>query len=133
MAFSSLDFVYMPSRDVARDLGHFTDALGGEPVFAIVAFDTRVAMVRLSDDGPRVLLAGHLEGEVPVLVYRVDDLDEALTRLEQSGAEVESRFEIPHGPCAALALPGAQRVALYERTRPEADERLGGRMDFDAA
>ena len=132
MAFRSLDFVYMPSRDVARDLRHFTDALGGEPVFAIEAFDTRVAMVRLSEEGPRVLLAGHLEGEVPVLVYRVDDLDQALERLEESGAEVESRFEIPHGPCAALALAGAQRIALYELTRPEAEERLGGRMDFEA-
>ena len=130
MAFRSLDFVYMPSRDVARDLGHFTGALGGEPVFAIEAFDTRVAMVRLSDQGPRVLLAGHLEGEVPVLVYRVDDLDQALARLEEGGAQIESRFEIPHGPCAALALPGDQRIALYEVTRPEADERLSGRMDF---
>jgi hypothetical protein len=133
MPFRSLDFVYMPSGDVARDLAHFQDALGGEPVFAIEAFDTRVAMVRLSDEGPRVLLAGHLEGNVPVLVYRVDDLGEALARLEQSGAEVESRFEIPHGPCAALALPGAQRVALYQLTRPEADERLGGRMDLEAS
>jgi predicted enzyme related to lactoylglutathione lyase len=132
MQFRSLDFVYTPSRDVARDLAHFTGALGAEQVFAIEAFGTRVAMVRLSDEGPGVLLAGHLEGETPVLVYRVDDLDAALARLEQSGAEIEARFEIPHGPCAALALPGGQRIALYELTRPEADERLGGRRDFEA-
>lgn len=130
--FRSLDFVYTPSRDVERDLAHFTSALGAEPVFAIEAFGTRVAMVRLSEDGPRVLLAGHLEGEVPVLVYRVDDLDDALARLQASGAEIEASFEIPHGPCAALGLPGSQRVALYELTRPEADERLGARMDFEA-
>ncbi len=133
MPFRSLDFVYTPSSDVARDLAHFTGALGGEAVFAIEAFDTRVAMVRLSDEGPGVLLAGHLEGEAPVLVYRVDDLDAELERLEASGAEVEARFEIPHGPCAALALPGSQRIAVYELTRPEADERLGGRMDFAAS
>jgi predicted enzyme related to lactoylglutathione lyase len=130
MPFRSLDFVYTPSSDVARDLAHFTSALGGEAVFAIEAFGTRVAMVRLSDEGPGVLLAGHLEGEAPVLVYRVDDLDDALARLEGSGAEIEASFEIPHGPCAALALPGSQRIAIYQRTRPEADERLGGRMDF---
>ena len=81
MAFRSLDFVYTPSSDVARDLAHFTGALGGEAVFAIEAFDTRVAMVRLSDEGPGVLLAGHLEGEAPVLVYRVDELDAELERL----------------------------------------------------
>ena len=106
MPFRSLDFVYTPSSDVARDLAHFTGALGGEAVFAIEAFGTRVAMVRLSDEGPGVLLAGHLEGEAPVLVYRVDDLDAELERLEASGAEVEARFEIPHGPCAALAPAG---------------------------
>jgi len=129
MPFRSLDFVYTPSRDVARDLAYFVERLGAEPVFAIEAFGTRVAMVRLSDEGPGFLLAGHLEGDVPVLVYRVDDLE---GEIETLGAEVEARFEMPYGPCAALAVPGSGRLVIYERTRPEADQRLGGRMDFEA-
>lgn len=128
--FGSLDFVYLPSRDVARDLVHFTDSLGGTLVFAIEAFGTRVAMVNLTQDPPVVLLAGHLEGDQPVLVYRVSDLEQAVKELEDRGVEVAARFGIPHGPGVELAMTGPQRVALYELTRPEAPNRLAGRRDF---
>jgi len=126
----SLDFLYLPSRDVAGDLERFTDGLGGRLVFAIEAFGTRVAMVELTSGGPPVLLAGHLEGDQPVLVYRVADLDSALAELESRDAPAEVRFEIPHGPGAELSLPGPQRIALYELTRPGAPARLAGRRDF---
>jgi hypothetical protein len=125
-----LDFVYLPSRDVAADVAHFTDGLGAELVFAIEAFETRVAMVRLSPDPPALLLAGHLEGERPVLVHRVRELGQAIAELSDRGVEIAARFEIPHGPVAEIANPGPQRVALYELTRPEVAERLAGRRDF---
>jgi hypothetical protein len=128
--FEQLDFVYMPSRDVAADLEHFVSRLGGEPVFAIEAFGTRVAMVRLDPHPPSLLLAGHLEGEQPVLVYRVPDLDRATARLRDREVEVAARFEIPHGPGIELVSPGPHRIALYELTRPDADHRLAGRRDF---
>jgi hypothetical protein len=128
--FERLDFIYLPSRDVAADLTHFTSCLGADLAFAIEAFGTRVAMVRLAPESPPLLLAGHLEGDRPVLVYRVDDLEPALTGLTRNGAAVGHRFEIPHGPGAELRLPGPQRIALYQRTRPGADERLAGRRDF---
>ena len=75
--FDQLDYVYMPSRDVAADLAFFTDVVGGRCVFAIDAMGTRVAMVALTDGPPRIMLAGHLDGAVPVLVYRVPDLEAA--------------------------------------------------------
>jgi hypothetical protein len=128
--FDRLDFVYLPSRDVAADLAHFSVRLGAEVVFAIEAFGTRVAMVRLAPSPPPLLLAGHLAGDRPVLVYRVADLDRAIAELREREVELEARFEIPHGPGAELNNPGPQRVALYERTRPGADERLAGRRDF---
>jgi hypothetical protein len=128
--FERLDFIYLPSRDVAADVAHYTGGLGGELVFAIEAFGTRVAMVRLAPDPPALLLAGHLEGDQPVLVHRVADLEAALGDLERRGVQVAVRFEIPHGPGAELVLPGPQRLALYELTRPGAPERLAGRRDF---
>jgi hypothetical protein len=128
--FDRLDFVYLPSRDVAADMIHFTGRLGAEPVFAIEAFGTRVAMVRLDPDPPALLLAGHLEGDRPVLVYRVTDLDQAIADLEEREVKVAVRFEIPHGPGAELTNPGPQRIALYQLTRPAAAERLAGRRDF---
>ncbi|MEA2638561.1 MAG: hypothetical protein QOE18_1618 [Chloroflexota bacterium] len=128
--FDRLDFVYLPSRDVAADVTHFRDRLGAELVFAIEAFGTRVAMVRLDLNPPALLLAEHLEGDQPVLVYRVADLDRAIEELRDREVEVAARFEIPHGPGAELMNPGPQRVALYQLTRPEAGKRLGGRRDF---
>ena len=120
----------MPSRDVARDLAFYTDVLGAEIVFAIERFGTRVAQVRLTEEGPRLLLAEHLEGEAPVLGYRVPDLDAAIAGLERRGLDVEARFEIPYRPCAAFRAPGGQRLALYELARPEVQARLAGRRDF---
>jgi hypothetical protein len=128
--FDQLDFVYLPSRDVAADVRHFTERLGARLVFAIEAFGTRVAMIRLSQDPPALLLAGHLEGDRPVLVHRVNDLEQAIAELEARGAEVAVRFEIPHGPGAEIVCPGPQRLALYQVTRPGAPERLAGRRDF---
>ena len=131
--FGQLDFVYMPSADVAGDVEHFTNVIGARLVFAIEAFGTRVAMVRLSDEPPALLFAGHLEGERPVLVYRVESLDQAIADLEARGWEAAPRFGIPHGPCCEIRTPGGHRIAIYELTRPETAERLAGRRDFQVA
>jgi hypothetical protein len=125
-----LDFVYLPSRDVAADVEHFTDGLGGQLVFAIEAFGTRVAMVRLAPDPPPLLFAGHLQGDQPILVYRVENLDRAIAELRDRHVEIGVDFEIPHGRGVEVTNPGPQRIALYERTRPGAEERLAGRRDF---
>jgi len=128
--FDRLEFLYLPSRDVAADVKHFTDGIGAQLVFAIEAFETRVAMVRLSPQSPVLLLAEHLKGDRPVLVHSVTDLEQAIAELEHRGVTVGQRFEIPFGPAAELVNPGPQRVALYQSTRPEAAEHLAGRRDF---
>jgi hypothetical protein len=130
MTFLGLDFVYMPSRDVAADMAYFTDVLGGRLVFAVEGMGTQVAMVELTEAPPRVLLAGHLEGDQPVLVYRVDDLETAMRELEERGWQRESSFEIPHGPVCPFRTPGGHRLAIYQLVRPEAGEHFEGRRDF---
>jgi hypothetical protein len=128
--FERLDFVYMPSGDVARDADHLTRVLGARPVFRIEAFGARVAMVRFGDEPPGVLLADHLEGERPILVYRVSSLDDAVEALKARGLDPGPAFGIPHGPCCSVEGPGGHRFAIYELTRPEAGEHLAGRRDF---
>jgi len=128
--FERLDFLYMPSGDVAAELGYFTGVLGAEVVFAIEAMGTRVAMVRLAEGPPDVLLAEHLHGERPVLVYRVADLDVAMAELRDRGWEPAPVFGIPHGPICSFTAPGGHRVAIYELTRPHAAEHFAGRRDF---
>ena len=130
MTFQSLDFVYMPSSDVAADMAYFTDVLGGRLVFAVEGMGTRVAMVELTEGPPSVLLAGHLEGDQPVLVYRVDDLEQAMQELAARGWQQESTFEIPHGPVCPFRTPGGHRLAIYQLVRPEVGEHFEGRRDF---
>ena len=85
---------------------------------------TRVAMVELTASPPRILLAGHLDGEAPVLVYRVADLRGAMKELEARGWKRAGTFEIPFGPVCSFVAPGGQHVAIYERSRPEVEGAL---------
>jgi catechol 2,3-dioxygenase-like lactoylglutathione lyase family enzyme len=128
--FEQLDFLYVPCRDVARDLAFFSEVLGGRVVFAIDSMGTRVAAVRLTEDPPLVLLTDHLEGDRLILVYRVPDLEAALTELEGKGWRREHTFEIPHGPICSFEGPGGHRVAVYQLTRPEVAAHFEGRRDF---
>ena len=128
--FVGLDYVYMPSRDVAVDVAYFTDVLGGRLVFAIDGMGTRVAMIELTEGPPRILLADHLEGDRPILVYRVDDLERARTELRSRGWDEGHGLEIPQGPVRSFAGPGGHRLAIYERTRPGVEASFEGRRDF---
>jgi hypothetical protein len=120
----------MPAADTAAEAEHFASALGGRIAWGIEAFGARVAMVELAAGPPHLLLADHLEGERPILVYRVASLDGAIDELTRRGATAPNRFEIPFGPCAELVTPAGHRVAFYERTRPEMGERFAERRDF---
>ena len=128
--FQQLDFLYSPSRDVATDLVFFAEVLGGRVVFAVEAMGTRVAAVQLTAGPPLVLLADHVEGERPILVYRVADLEAALAGLEARGWQRQRTLEIPQGPCCSFQTPGGHRIALYELTRPEVVAHFNGRRDF---
>ena len=128
--FERLDFLYVPSRDVAADRDTFVNVLGGRLLFAVESMGTRIAGVELTDGPPMVLLTDHLEGDRPVLVYRVPDLDAALRELETRGWERAATFEIPQGPCCSFVTPRGHRIALYQLTRPEAAGHFAGRRDF---
>jgi hypothetical protein len=125
----TLDYIYMPSHDVVRDLAYFEKVLGAEVVFAIDGMGTRVAMVRFGDGAP-LLLADHLKGEVPILVYRVAGLAPAIAELESRGWQRGRMIELPSGAACSFSAPGGQRVAIYEPTRPFVVDSFAGRRDF---
>src|SRR2546421_1598782 len=128
--FESLDFIYHPSRDVKRDLAYFVDVLGGRLRFAVEGMGARVAALEMTSTGPLVLLADHVEGETPILVYRVKSLTRAMQRLEKRGWKQQETLEIPHGPVCSFRAPGGQRIAIYQLTRPDAARHFEGRRDF---
>jgi hypothetical protein len=128
--FGQLDFLYTPSADVAADVERFVASLGATVGFAIEAYGARVAMVKLSDGPPDILLTDHLEGDRPIMVFRVDDLGAAVAELAARGVDPGPQLGIPHGPIHSFTLAGGHRIALYELTRPEVPARFAGRRDF---
>ena len=126
-----LDFLYVPSADVAADAGYWVNVLGANLVFAVDGMGARVAMLELGSSGPRVLLTDHLEDKRTVLIYRVEDLDSTMKELRSKGWKRGRSLEIPHGPCVSFATPGGQRVAIYQLTRPEAADSFVDRVDFE--
>ena len=49
-----LDFLYVPSADVAGDATYSANVLGARFVFAIEGMGARVAMLELGSSGPRI-------------------------------------------------------------------------------
>jgi hypothetical protein len=127
--FESLDFVYVPTVNVDAATAHLRLVLGAELLWKVRAMGTTVAALRVSTEGPQILLSGHLAGERPILVYRVTNYRDAVTALRAGGLSAIDELEIPHGPCAAFRLEGGQRYAIYQLTRPHADEHFAGRID----
>jgi len=127
--FGSLDYLYMPSRDVAADTRYFTNVLGGECLFAIDDGGARVAMIALGAAPPHILLTDHLETEEPILIYAVDDLAARRDELRARGV-VGRSLELPVGPAFSFTGPGLQPVALYEPTRAQVVAGFIGRHDF---
>jgi hypothetical protein len=111
-------------------MADFVDVLGGRLVFAIDDGGIRVAMIELTDGPPRILLTDHVEGERPILVYRVTDHARAVAGLKQRGWTPGRSLEIPQGPCSSFRSPGGHRIALYQLTRPQVIGHFEGRRDF---
>jgi len=127
--FGSLDFVYVPTDDVDAVAEHYVDVLGARLEWKVRGMGTVVACLRVAESGPAILLSGHLEGETPILIYRVADYTAAVTALRAGGVEEITELEIPHGPCASFRAAGGQRYAVYELVRPGVDAHFSGRIE----
>jgi hypothetical protein len=129
LMFESLDYLYTPTADLDGDIARHVGALGAELEWKVRGMGTVVACLRVSEDGPRILLSAHLDGTSPILVYRVADYTETLARLRDGGISEIRELEIPHGPCASFSTADEQRMAVYELVRPGAVTHFDGRFD----
>ena len=126
----ALDYLYGPAPEIEAAVRFYTEALGGQLRWRIRHGSTWVAAIRLTATGPLVLLANHLEPGQLLLIYRTESIAEVQRRLAALGWSIEGDpFEIPSGPCAVFRDPGGQRLAVYERVRPEVDQVFEGRFD----
>jgi len=110
--FIQLDYLYTPSADVVADMKYFVDVLGAEVAFAVEGMGARVAMLRLTEAPPHVLLTDHLEGDSTIFIYRVAAFDSALRDLKARGWKKAHSLEIPMAH-AARSLPQVANGSLF--------------------
>ncbi len=108
----------------------FADVLGAQVGFAIEGMGARVALIVLANGPPHLLLADHLDGDRPILVYRVPDLGKAAAELRRRGLKKQHEVELPMGPASSFVTKGGHRIALYELSRPGVLDHFMGRQDF---
>src|SRR5438067_1355863 len=97
--FRSLDFVYVPTEDVDEAARRWVEELGAELLWKVHAMGTVVAQLRVSEDGPAILLSGHLDGDVPILLFHVLDASirtRALASARESAVLTARAVVAPH-------------------------------------
>lgn len=130
MMFKSLDFLYVPAPDIEASVKYYTQVLGGELLWKIHAYGVWVACISLSKtEKPYVLLADHIHKNDVMLVYQVENLDDAVKQLNAKGWKEDSRIEIPPGPCCTLRDPAGNALVIYENTRPFVMQEFKGKID----
>ena len=128
--FKSLDFLYVPATDIESSVEYYTQVLGGELLWKIHAYGVRVACISLSKrDKPYVLLADHIHKNDVMLIYQVDNLENAIAKLKSKGWKEENRIEIPPGPCCTFRDPAGNALVIYENARPNIMDEFRGKID----
>ena len=119
-----LEYLYVGSADVARDLAFYRDVLGARVVWDFTDFGTRVAAVELCPRPPLHILAGHRPAKSVLPIFVVDDLDAMERALRERGwSEEGHRVEVPDGPVLMLRDASGNELGLLESVRPRALER----------
>jgi predicted enzyme related to lactoylglutathione lyase len=131
MMFKSLDFLYVPAPDIEASVTYYTQVLGGELLWKIHAYGVWVACIALSkpDEKPYILLADHINKNDVMLIYQVEDLDNAIAQLKSKGWKEENRIEIPPGPCCTFRDPAGNALVIYENRRPYIMQEFKGKID----
>ncbi len=127
--FQSLDYLYVPAKDIELSIAYYTEQLGGKLLWKVRAFETWVAAIELADRSPQVLLAAHLAGTAPLPIYRVEQIDETVRCLKERGWQSDRVVELPNGPCHLFQDPTGVHLAIYENRRPDTDRKFEGIFD----
>ncbi len=131
MMFKSLDFLYVPAPDIESLVRYYTQVLDGELLWKIHAYGVWIACIALSEaEGrPYVLLADHIPKNDVMLVYQVENLDNAIKQLKLKGWKEENTIEIPPGPCCTFRDPAGNALVIYENIRPHFMNEFRGKID----
>lgn len=64
-----------------------------------------------------------------MLIYQVENLDNAIEQLKSKGWKEENRIEIPPGPCSTFRDPAGNALVIYENVRPNIMNEFRGKID----
>jgi predicted enzyme related to lactoylglutathione lyase len=127
--FKSLDYLYVPAKDIELSISYYTEQLDGKLLWKVHAFETWVAAIQLADRSPQILLASHLAGTAPLPIYQVEQIDESIRSLKKRGWKSDRIVELPNGPCYLFQDPTGVHLAIYENLRPDPDRKFEGIFD----
>ncbi len=114
-------YLYVGVDDVHAAIDFYERALGAEFLWHFRRFGTEVAAVRVSDDGPQVLLAEHRPTPSCLPIWTVPDLDALVARLSAAGfADRGVTDGTPDGPVHVLRDPDGNELGFLQQDRPEA-------------
>jgi catechol 2,3-dioxygenase-like lactoylglutathione lyase family enzyme len=116
-------YLYVGVDDVRRAVDFYERALGAEFLWHFRRFGTEVAAVRVTDDGPQVLLAEHRRTPSCLPIWTVGDLDALVAHLTEAGfADRGVTDGTPDGPVHVLRDPDGNELGFLQPDRPRALE-----------
>jgi Glyoxalase/Bleomycin resistance protein/Dioxygenase superfamily len=96
--FKRLVYIYIGSATYQRDYDFYHKVLGAELIWEFEKFGAKVAAFNLCGE-PYLLIADHVKAPSKRLIYKVENLDEAVKKLKGRGWNPDGpRFEVPDGP-----------------------------------
>jgi catechol 2,3-dioxygenase-like lactoylglutathione lyase family enzyme len=127
-------YLYVGVDDVRAAIDFYERALGAEFLWHFRRFGTEVAAVRVSADGPQVLLAEHRPTPSCLPIWTVPDLDALVAHLAAAGfADRGVTDGTPDGPVHVLRDPDGNELGFLQQDRPHALEARYTDPENDAA
>jgi hypothetical protein len=120
--FGSLDYIYLPVADVDGEALRYVQILGAELVWKVRGMGTTVACLRAGEQGPAILLSGHLQGPGAILVYRVQDYAATVAQLRAWAWDTC----VAHKSYVAVSWLGGRRRLPWPRAHRSGSATLPG-------
>jgi predicted enzyme related to lactoylglutathione lyase len=114
-------YLYVGVDDVRAAVAFYEQALEAEFLWHFRRFGTEVAAVRVSEGGPKVLLAEHRPTPSCIPIWTVADLDAVVAGLAARGfADRGVSAGTPDGPVHVLRDPDGNELAFLQQDVPDA-------------
>ncbi len=120
MIFKELKYLYKGTSDYQKDREFYLKVLGAALIWEFVRFGTKVVAFQLGTSNHLTLIADHLAPNKQILIYRAENLIEAMEILKSRGLKFTgSTFEIPDGTCVRFEDESSTQYGLYEKAKPD--------------